>query len=233
MKGLITMAILAIGLSAGAQTSGTLKGKVKNERGEAVMYAIASVEVGADFIKARTDEEGRFTIKPLNSGTYILTLTSFDYDTIKYQIEIKNDQITFENNLVMKDKVLGKDVVILGNKLIDPEETSKITLSAKALKNSPVLRDPSKMLESMTTDIKRSNDGQVYFRGSRSDGVVQFIDGVKQSGYVSGLPGRAIGRVSVYTGGIPAKYGDTTSGVIVMETKSYFELYYARMAGKE
>ncbi len=232
MKGLITIALFAIGLSAGAQTSGTLKGKVKNEKGEPVVYAIASVEVGANSIKARTDEEGRFTIKPLNSGTYILTLASFDYDTIKYQIEIKNDQITFENNLVMKDKVI-ETVVIRGNKLIDPEETSKISISAKALKNSPTLRDPAKMLESMTTDIKRSNDGQVYFRGSRSDGVVQFIDGVKQSGYISGLPGRAIGSVSVYTGGIPAKYGDTTSGVVVMETKSYFQLYYARMAGNE
>jgi hypothetical protein len=29
----------------------------------------------------------------------------------------------------------------------------------------------------------------------------------------------------VYTGGLPAKYGDTLGGVVVMETKGYFDLY--------
>jgi hypothetical protein len=28
----------------------------------------------------------------------------------------------------------------------------------------------------------------------------------------------------VYSGAIPAKYGDTTGGVVVMETLSYFDL---------
>jgi hypothetical protein len=28
----------------------------------------------------------------------------------------------------------------------------------------------------------------------------------------------------VYTGGLPAKYGDTMGGAVVVETKSYFEL---------
>jgi len=41
------------------------------------------------------------------------------------------------------------------------------------------------------------------------------------------IPGTSIGGVSVYAGGVPAKYGDTTGGVIIMETKSYFDLYRA------
>jgi hypothetical protein len=32
----------------------------------------------------------------------------------------------------------------------------------------------------------------------------------------------------VYAGGIPAKYGDAMGGVIVLETKSYFDLYRER-----
>ena len=38
-----------------------------------------------------------------------------------------------------------------------------------------------------------------------------------------GIPGIAVGSVKVYTGGIPAAYGDVTGGVIVVETKSYFD----------
>lgn len=39
-----------------------------------------------------------------------------------------------------------------------------------------------------------------------------------------GIPGLAIGAMKVYTGGVPAKYGDVNGGVIVVETKSYFDL---------
>ena len=39
------------------------------------------------------------------------------------------------------------------------------------------------------------------------------------------LPSRGIGEIAVYTSGIPAKYGDVLSGVIVIETQSYFDLY--------
>jgi outer membrane receptor protein involved in Fe transport len=41
------------------------------------------------------------------------------------------------------------------------------------------------------------------------------------------IPSSAIGSISVYTGGLPAKYGDTTGGVVVIETKSYMDLYNA------
>jgi hypothetical protein len=37
------------------------------------------------------------------------------------------------------------------------------------------------------------------------------------------IPGRAIGSIIAYSGGIPAKYGDFTGGVVVIETKSYFD----------
>jgi hypothetical protein len=34
----------------------------------------------------------------------------------------------------------------------------------------------------------------------------------------------------VYSGGLPAKYGDTMGGVIVVETKSFFDMYYESLA---
>jgi len=38
--------------------------------------------------------------------------------------------------------------------------------------------------------------------------------------------------MEAYTGGIPAKYGDTTGGVVILETLSYFDLYNAWLAGQ-
>ena len=42
---------------------------------------------------------------------------------------------------------------------------------------------------------------------------------------LTGVPPDAINSMTVYTGGLPARYGDVTGGVVAIETKSYFDLY--------
>ncbi len=61
--------------------------------------------------------------------------------------------------------------------------------------------------------------GQIIVR------IGDYIDGVKQDDNLRGVPGSSIGSLTVYVGGVPAKYGDVTGGVVVIETKSYFDLY--------
>jgi hypothetical protein len=86
------------------------------------------------------------------------------------------------------------------------------SISYKDIKNNPNLRSPKKLLQSMTSDIVVSENGKdAYMRGGRSDASVYFVDGVKMS-TIGNVPGAAIGSMTVYTGGVPAKYGDTTSG---------------------
>ena len=48
---------------------------------------------------------------------------------------------------------------------------------------------------------------------------------------LSGVPNEAINSFSVYTGGVPAKYGDVTGGIVAIETKSYFDLYQQHNPG--
>jgi outer membrane receptor protein involved in Fe transport len=67
-------------------------------------------------------------------------------------------------------------------------------------------------------------------RGSRPGSSSVYIDGMKVSDEMSTLPSLGIGSMEIYTGGIPAKYGDVTGGVIMMTTKSYFDLVSERNA---
>jgi hypothetical protein len=60
--------------------------------------------------------------------------------------------------------------------------------------------------------------GNVNIRGAREDANYYYIDGVKVRGS-SNLPKSYIGEVTVYTGSIPANYGDITGGVISIESK--------------
>ena len=71
-----------------------------------------------------------------------------------------------------------------------------------------------------------TEDGELVFRGARKGDMIYLVDGVKTR-EVGSVPGVSIGRMMVYTGGLPAKYGDTLGGVVVMESKSYFDLYRA------
>ena len=76
----------------------------------------------------------------------------------------------------------------------------------------------------MSSEVKVTADGDLVFRGARKGDMIYMMDGIK-SNSISNVPSAAIGRIKVYTGGLPAKYGDTLGGAIVMETLSYFDLY--------
>ena len=60
--------------------------------------------------------------------------------------------------------------------------------------------------------------------GGSADNIY-FLDGMKITGSLPSVPSAGIARMDVYTGGVPAKYGDFTGGVVVIETKSYNEVW--------
>lgn len=186
------------------------------------------VLVNNEIVGASTDVNGKFTIKPLDPGTYNLTVTFVGKDTLVKQVVVKPNMASYENDLAMTEGGIKlEDLVVTSytNPLINPEETSVKSISYKEIKNSPNLRNPKLLVAAMTSEYVVSADGKDgYVRGSRSDASVYFLDGVKMTN-IGNVPGIAIGSLTVYTGGVPAKYGDTTSGVVIMETKSYFDMY--------
>lgn len=62
--------------------------------------------------------------------------------------------------------------------------------------------------------------GGLSIAGARETSTLYVIDGIKVIGS-SYVPLNAIAEINVYTGGIPANYGDFTGGVIEIKTKGY------------
>lgn len=212
----------------GQANFGTLKGKiVEDETSEPIPGAMVTLSVLGNEVKTITDYEGRFTIKPLNPGTYNLSIVS-GIDTLKHNgIQINADKITFVNDLIMTKGLLGEVVIsTFHEKLIDPEDTKIVTIRAKEIAVLPVRTNINQIARTMSSEIQVSEDGnEIYFRGSRNGDVMYIIDGVKVTGGRPLLPSSSIQAMRVYTGGIPAKYGDVLGGVIMVETKSYFDYY--------
>ncbi len=83
----------------------------------------------------------------------------------------------------------------------------------------------------MSSEIKQDENGELMFRGARKGDMIYIVDGVKCSD-VFNVPSVSISKMMVFTGGLPAKYGDTMGGAIVVETKGYFELYRSWLAAQ-
>lgn len=232
MKTLFRSLMLAIGMITGislssAQSPGAIHGKVVDENNQPVEFANVWVEVAGVPFGTSTDSLGKFVLKPINPGIYILRCSYIGYNAIERNIQVFPNQVSFANDLMFSlNDTLKPFVICGGDPLINPEETSVKTLTAKDIAHSPNIRNIDALAGTMDSGIKIGANGEAYVRGSRADAVMYIIDGVKVTNGTPSVPGAAIGLLTVYTGGVPAKYGDMTSGVIIIETKSYFDLYY-------
>jgi len=216
-----------------AQNFGEIHGTVIDDEGQP-MYGVAVVAMnGATLIGDITNDLGKFKIKPLPPGVYSLKYTYPGMaETTLERVEVDPEEITFIPAIQLQYVKYGPVIIPeFKDPLIDPEETSKITMRAADLKNMSSMKggNIAAVVKSISSDVKTDRNGELYFRGSRAGNMLYFVDGVKVSGSTMKIPASGVSAISVYTGGLPAKYGDTIGGVVVIETKSYLEDYYAKI----
>lgn len=230
MKRIIFGLALTLGVMANAQENyGEIVGKIIESEEEPIIGARVWVNTGTAILGSVSDHNGRFRISTVPPGTYEVNI-SFLGDTMRLQNNyVSPNGYCKVPDVIFDPKMLTTVIFFYNNPneiKLDPGNEHMITLTPLDLKHNVNIQNPADLISNMTSDIQKSEDGELYFRGARKGEMVYLIDGVKTRD-ISKVPGVAIGGVSVYTGGIPAKYGDTTGGVVVMETKSYFDLYRA------
>ena len=224
MKKLIMIAFVGLSGILNAQTGGTVMGKVYNsDSTEVVPFTIVRLTVAGETINTKTGVDGKFKFSAVKPGICILKAETASYgDRTVNGIEVTADGIS-KINMYLTNQL--ETVIVTWTKpKIDIDNTTKI--SAQDLVHNINKQSPLDMLAAVSSEITKTENNQLIIRGSRAGDVIYYVDGVKMPSMQS-IPGAAIGGMTVFTGGIPAKYGDTTGGVVVLETKSYFDLYYA------
>lgn len=228
MSLMIAMIGLINGLSAQV-TTGTISGYVyESDSATIIPFAKLWVETESGKRYTKADLDGKYKIDALKPGVYNLTATAMNFDTLTIaEIRVNPDGITTVNMPVPVDsKVLGPVIIVYTPPMIN-KDTPRLLIDVEDIENSPYVRDPKGLLVGTSSEVNQvEGTSDIIIRGSRPGDAIFYIDGVKANDMTS-VPGVAIQGLEAYTGGIPAKYGDTTGGVVVLETKSYFDLYYA------
>lgn len=224
----IGVLLVIAGFTANALGNGAIKGKVLDPNGAPAIGTNVFTYVGSSMRGAVTNMDGYFTIRPLPAGTYNIMITNSMFDTIKIAgIKVKGDGMVFLKNQQMAYRSLGVVTITRYREpLINKMEPSAIDVLPATFTRSATKTSLTSMISNQSSEIFQADEGEpMYFRGARAGSVVYLIDGVKSFSAYDGFPSSSIGSMRIYTGGVPAQYGDLLGGIVVIETKSYLDMY--------
>ncbi len=210
--------------------SGALKGKVvDSQTGEAVPFANIVVELNGNPVGGGvSDFDGQYQIKPIPAGKFTVKASYVGYKSLQINdVLINNDKVRFlDLSMESTSQEIDEIVVVeYSVPLIDKDNTQQ----GGTVTSEEIQKMAGRSAEAIASTVGGiyQEDGEVKsVRGSREGSTVYYIDGVKITGDSKNLPKSAISEVSVVTGGLPARYGDATGGVISITTKGASRTYF-------
>lgn len=235
MKNLITAVLLMTGFSSSAQEAlGEVQGYLYDKSSqEELISAHVFIKDMDKIYQVMSGTDGSFRISAVPAGTYTLQVRYMG-DTVRiHPVKINMNSITQLGKLELDFEAVKKlpTIVFRPKPNLITGDLPIPQLTGEEIARTPGKFDPKSLIIGMSSEVRMTDDGELVFRGARKGDMIYMVDGIKANEVVR-VPSVAIGNMMVYTGALPAKYGDTLGGVVVVETKSYFDLYRAWMAGR-
>lgn len=218
----MTFAILGLFLCFSAlNAQSSLEGKVTEaETGEPIIFGTIALYRGGNLITGvETDFDGNYIFSNIDPGTYDVEARYLSMQTQRINGVLVQGGKVVRLDFEMKPEGVLVDVVeIIDYKvpLIEIDNTTQgKTITSEEIRNLPT-RDVNSVA-SLASGASSIDGGAVTIRGSRSNATNYYIDGVRVSGNL--IPTSEIDQLQVVTGGLEARYGDVTGGVISLTTK--------------
>jgi len=227
----LVVAITGTQIASAQVGQGTIEGKVTDgESGEPVPFANVVVFRGSDqVLGTTTDFDGKYTLKPLEPGTYDLQISSVGFQTKRFtDVSVSSDKITRQNVKITQGvKLKEVDIIEYKKPLIEIDKTTTEQTMTREEIDKMAVRSVNDISKTTGNGVfsRDNGNGTLNVRGQRGGSNVTFIDGVKVIGSTS-LPKSAIEEVTVKTGGLSAQYGDATGAVRTITTRGAFKEYF-------
>lgn len=202
---------------------GAIKVLLKDKtNGESIPFAnVVAYQGGVQVGVGTTDMDGYAMIKPLSPGKYDVkgVYVGYQAQEIKGVVvgEAKTAYITIELSNGEGVRLDEVEVVAYQEPLIDGDMKSGGTVTREEYQNMATKNINS--VAATTAGVYQADEGsELNVRGGRSSSTIYFVDGVKVIGGL-GVPQQGVEQLNVITGGVPAQYGDATSGIISVTTR--------------
>ena len=207
------------GICLNAQTA--LQGKVTDgASGEPIIFGTVAVYKNGSLITGtETDFDGNYLISPIDPGTY-----DVEFSYIGYQSERVVGMVVKADQSNKLDKAISEGVLLTTAVIVDykaPLIDFDNTTQGKTITSEDIRSLPTKNINAIaatSAGLSSVDGGDISIRGSRSNATDYYIDGIRVRS-TSGVPQSEIDQLQVITGGLDAKYGDVTGGIISITTK--------------
>lgn len=215
---LVILGFVFIGVEAYSQS--TIEGKIIDvATGEPVAFAtVALYKNGVLKTGTNTDLDGNYFVSGLDPGSYDVEASFLGYTDIKQTgVLLKAGGTTRLNFEMSEGGVLVDEIVVIEYRvpLIEVDNTTTGTVITSEKINSLPVKSINAIV-AVAAGVSTRDGEDISIRGSRTNETVYFIDGVRTFGTV---PQSEIDQLQLITGGIEAKYGDVTGGIISITTK--------------
>lgn len=220
---LAVVLVVFTGLAALAQGNGAIKVVLQDKiTKEAIPFAnVVAYKDGVQVGVSTTNMDGEAYIKPLSPGKYMVKGVYVGYQAAEVKEIVVGDGKTAYITIGLSNgegvKLDEVEVVTYQVPLIDPDTKSGQTVTREDYQN--LATKDINSVAATTAGVFQADEGKaINVRGGRSGNTTYFVDGVKVFG-TPNLPQQSIEQLNVITGGVPAMYGDLTSGAISISTR--------------
>lgn len=238
----LLLALLAGALAvaaAGQSTTASIRGKVTNDKGEALAGAkVTAVGTASGFVQsAASGADGAFQLGGLVPGEYQIVVTAKGFEDSKERVVVLLGQNLTLNFGMAEHATLSESITVTGGQLVDLKTSESATIvTPQQIENLP--QDDRNFLKfaSLAPGIRVSTDPQrkvIAGDAQPSEQTNVFIDGVsfKNDVLMGGLVGQdssrgnpfpqnAVQEFRVITQNYSAQYDKASSAIITAITKS-------------
>jgi outer membrane receptor protein involved in Fe transport len=214
-----------------SQEKGSIRGLVKDkDTGEPLIGA--NILLKGTYHGSSTDIDGFFLISDIKPGEFLVEVSFIGYKVLqKPGVKvIEGETVTLDVELESTALALGQEVIVLGEKpLINIEETSTIRGMSSDDIQKRVVNDAMDLISQQVGVIEQDNE--IHIRGGRSYENEYLLDGLSVQDPLSGtgfglnISANALEEVEIIAGGFKAEYGQATSGIVSVRTKSGSDRY--------
>ncbi len=222
-------ALIALSAAPVCAQTGTLSGIVTDVVTERPLPG-ANVRLEGAAHGMVTDTSGAFRFEGLDAGLYMVVVSYVGYETERQEVRLSGESRRMNIALVPTEVALHEITVSgQGGAFDAAEKLSVVQLSARDLRSIPAVLEPDifRALQ-LLPGVKAASDysSGLYIRGGGPGQTLVLLDRAPVYspshffGFFSTFNPAAIGQVTLYKGGYPAKYGGRLGAVVALTNRN-------------